>query len=77
MRVGAKCFWKSLTSTDTCGGLGVVAASPIRSAWEGTDLSLAAALANEFTLDKATHDTGESQAGPRRFAQSAGRHGRF
>jgi enoyl-CoA hydratase len=48
-----------------------------RSAWEGTDLSLAEALANEFTLGKATHDTGESQAGARRFAEGAGRHGRF
>ena len=48
-----------------------------RSAWEGTDLSLADALVNEFTLGKATHDTGESQAGARRFAEGAGRHGRF
>src|SRR5262252_8076347 len=48
-----------------------------RSAWEGTDLCLAEALANEFTLGKATHDTGESQAGARRFAEGAGRHGRF
>src|SRR5262249_24657613 len=48
-----------------------------RSAWEGTDLSLAEALANEFALGKATHDTGESQAGARRFAEGAGRHGRF
>jgi len=48
-----------------------------RSALEGTDLSLAEALANEFKLGKATHDTGESQAGARRFAEGAGRHGRF
>jgi Enoyl-CoA hydratase/carnithine racemase len=48
-----------------------------RSAWEGTDLSLAEALANEFSLGKATHDTGESQEGARRFAEGAGRHGRF
>jgi enoyl-CoA hydratase len=48
-----------------------------RSAWEGTDLSLAEALANEFALGKATHDTGESQEGARRFAEGAGRHGRF
>jgi len=48
-----------------------------RSAWEGTDLSLADALANEFTLGKATHDTGESHEGARRFAEGAGRHGRF
>ena len=48
-----------------------------RSAWEGTDLPLVEALANEFTLGKATHDTGESQTGARRFAEGAGRHGRF
>ncbi|HTY77535.1 MAG TPA: crotonase/enoyl-CoA hydratase family protein [Candidatus Bathyarchaeia archaeon] len=48
-----------------------------RSAWEGTDLSLVDALANEFMLGKATHDTGESQEGARRFAAGAGRHGRF
>ena len=48
-----------------------------RSAWEGTGLPLAAALANEFALGKATADTGESQEGARRFASGAGRHGRF
>jgi enoyl-CoA hydratase len=48
-----------------------------RSAWEGTGLSVAAALANEFTLGKATADTGESQEGARRFASGAGRHGQF
>jgi len=48
-----------------------------RSAWEGTDLPLVEALANEFALGKATHDTGESQKGARRFAEGAGRHGRF
>jgi enoyl-CoA hydratase len=48
-----------------------------RSAWEGMGLSLPDALANEFTLGKATHDTGESQAGARRFAAGAGRHGQF
>jgi enoyl-CoA hydratase len=48
-----------------------------RSAWEGMSLSLPDALANEFALGKATHDTGESQAGARRFAAGAGRHGRF
>ena len=48
-----------------------------RSAWEGTDLPLVEALANGFTLGKATHDTGESQKGARRFAEGAGRHGRF
>jgi enoyl-CoA hydratase len=48
-----------------------------RSAWEGLGLPLPEALANEFTLGKATHDTGESQDGARRFAAGAGRHGRF
>jgi len=48
-----------------------------RSAWEGMGLSLTDAMANEFALGKATHDTGESQAGARRFAAGAGRHGRF
>jgi enoyl-CoA hydratase len=48
-----------------------------RSAWEGMGLPLADALANEFALGKATHDTGESQEGARRFADGAGRHGRF
>ena len=48
-----------------------------RSAWEGTDLALVEALANEFALGKTTHDTGESQKGARRFAEGAGRHGRF
>ena len=48
-----------------------------RSAWEGLGLELPAALANEFALGKATIDTGESQAGARRFASGAGRHGQF
>jgi enoyl-CoA hydratase len=48
-----------------------------RSAWEGLGLSLPDAMANEFMLGKATHDTGESQAGARRFAAGAGRHGQF
>ncbi|HEY3187904.1 MAG TPA: crotonase/enoyl-CoA hydratase family protein [Solirubrobacteraceae bacterium] len=48
-----------------------------RSAWEGVGLPLPAALANEFTLGKATTDTGESQEGARRFAAGAGRHGQF
>jgi enoyl-CoA hydratase len=48
-----------------------------RSAWESLGLSLADAMANEFSLGKATHDTGESQAGARRFAAGAGRHGQF
>ena len=48
-----------------------------RSAWEGAGLSLPAALANEFALGIATHDSGESQAGAQRFAAGAGRHGQF
>jgi enoyl-CoA hydratase len=48
-----------------------------RSAVEGTTLPLPEALANEFRLGKATHDSGESQEGARRFAAGAGRHGQF
>jgi enoyl-CoA hydratase len=48
-----------------------------RSAWEGVGQPLRAAMANEFALGKATADTGESQAGARRFAAGAGRHGQF
>ena len=48
-----------------------------QSAWEGMGLPLADALAHEYVLGKATHDTGESQAGAQRFAAGAGRHGRF
>ena len=48
-----------------------------RSAREGLGLSLPDALANEFTLGKITHDSGESQEGARRFAAGAGRHGQF
>jgi enoyl-CoA hydratase len=48
-----------------------------RSAWEGVGLPLPAALANEFTLGKATRDSGESLKGARRFASGAGRHGQF
>lgn len=48
-----------------------------RSAWEGGGLPLEAALANEFTLGKATRDSGESLEGARRFAAGAGRHGSF
>jgi len=48
-----------------------------RSAWESLGLPLPAAMANEFALGKATHDSGESQAGARRFAAGAGRHGQF
>jgi enoyl-CoA hydratase len=48
-----------------------------RSAWEGMGLTLPAALTNEFALGMATHDSGESQDGARRFASGAGRHGQF
>jgi enoyl-CoA hydratase/carnithine racemase len=48
-----------------------------RSAWEGAGLPLPVALANEFALGLATHDSGESQEGARRFADGAGRHGQF
>ncbi len=48
-----------------------------RSAWESAGQPLPAAMANEFALGKATHETGESQAGARRFAAGAGRHGQF
>jgi enoyl-CoA hydratase len=48
-----------------------------RSAWDGLGMSLPDALANEFALGKATTETGESQAGARRFASGAGRHGTF
>ena len=47
------------------------------SAWESAGLPVRAAMAQEFALGKATVDTGESQAGARRFAAGAGRHGRF
>jgi enoyl-CoA hydratase/carnithine racemase len=48
-----------------------------RSAWDALGLSLPEALANEFALGKATHDSGESQEGARRFAAGARRHGQF
>src|SRR5262249_60306662 len=48
-----------------------------RSAWEGVSTPLPEAMANEFALGKATHDSGESQAGAQRFAAGAGRHGQF
>jgi enoyl-CoA hydratase len=48
-----------------------------RSAWEADGLPLQAAMTNEFALGKATHDSGESQEGARRFAAGAGRHGQF
>src|SRR6266542_2192833 len=48
-----------------------------RSAWESVGFPLAAALAMEFALGKATVDSGESQEGAGRFASGAGRHGQF
>jgi enoyl-CoA hydratase len=48
-----------------------------RSAWESLGVPLPDALGNEFALGKATHDSGESQDGARRFAAGAGRHGQF
>jgi enoyl-CoA hydratase/carnithine racemase len=46
-----------------------------RSAYEGFDLPLAAALANEFLLGKGTLESGDSAAGARRFVAGEGRHG--
>ena len=48
-----------------------------RSAWESVGFPLAAALALEFTLGKATVDSGESKEGAGRFASGAGRRGQF
>ncbi|HXJ81018.1 MAG TPA: crotonase/enoyl-CoA hydratase family protein [Candidatus Methylomirabilis sp.] len=48
-----------------------------RSAWESGGMPLPAAMANEFALGMATHESGESQEGARRFASGAGRHGQF
>jgi enoyl-CoA hydratase len=48
-----------------------------RSAYESTGLEQAAALAREFELGKATIDSGESRDGAGRFADGAGRHGKF
>jgi enoyl-CoA hydratase len=48
-----------------------------RSAWDGMGLPLPEALDHEFALGTATHDSGESQDGARRFAAGAGRHGQF
>jgi enoyl-CoA hydratase len=48
-----------------------------RSAWEAMGLPLPGALAHEFALGVATHESGESQEGARRFAAGAGRHGQF
>jgi enoyl-CoA hydratase len=48
-----------------------------RSAYESAAVDLQAALAREFELGKATIDSGESQEGAARFADGAGRHGKF
>ena len=48
-----------------------------RSAYESIGLDQAAALAREFELGKATIDSGESRDGAGRFADGAGRHGKF
>ncbi len=48
-----------------------------RSAYESTGLEQSAALAREFELGKATIDSGESRDGAGRFADGAGRHGKF
>ena len=48
-----------------------------RSAYESTGLEQSAALKREFELGKATIDSGESQEGATRFADGAGRHGKF
>jgi enoyl-CoA hydratase len=48
-----------------------------RSAYEGAGADLETALAREFALGKATVDSGESREGAARFADGAGRHGKF
>ena len=48
-----------------------------RSAYESVGTDLDAALAREFELGKATVDSGESRQGAARFAEGAGRHGKF
>ena len=48
-----------------------------RSAYESTGRELAAAMGREFELGKATIDSGESREGAGRFADGAGRHGKF
>jgi enoyl-CoA hydratase/carnithine racemase len=48
-----------------------------RSAYESSGPELAAALAREFELGKATVDSGEAGEGAARFASGAGRHGEF
>jgi enoyl-CoA hydratase len=48
-----------------------------RSAYENAGVDLPTALAREFELGKATVDSGESRQGAARFAEGAGRHGKF
>jgi enoyl-CoA hydratase len=48
-----------------------------RSAWESLGPSVPDAMANEFAVGQAAIASGESQAGARRFASGAGRHGKF
>jgi enoyl-CoA hydratase len=48
-----------------------------QSAYEQADLSFAEAMANEFGLGLATVQSGETLAGAGRFADGAGRHGKF
>jgi enoyl-CoA hydratase len=48
-----------------------------RSAYESLDRAFADAMANEFALGQATIDSGESLEGARRFAEGAGRGGKF
>lgn len=48
-----------------------------RSAYESVGVDLETALAREFELGKATVDSGESRQGAARFAEGAGRHGKF
>lgn len=55
----------------------LIGRSDRRPAWGGLGLPLPEALDREFALGKATHDSGESLAGARRFAAGAGRHGQF
>jgi enoyl-CoA hydratase len=47
------------------------------SVYEQDDLSLEAALVNEFRHGRATLASGEARAGAARFAQGAGRGGSF
>ena len=48
-----------------------------QSAYEQADLSFAEAMANEFGLGLVTVQSGETLAGAGRFADGAGRHGKF